>query len=301
MKKTLESFIDPQNIPKKYGGELDFEFGYSGPTIDPTLEKNFEWKTEKKEYPMGPLYWRKAEKDGLGVLELVAAGSEGGVERNVVVGVLHTSNTEEDLMNMEPDTQKLAINGKAKESSQTLQVPGQAATNGSPGSLGEKAEDSYAEAVVVQNGEVVPASRPALETFVTASSGGPLSPTYSGPVQDVPTPEEESQEATEKELANGIETPEEPGSIETSTETPATADAPAETPPVNNEATEPEKVESPTSPTNRMEELSEKMKSSFESLTLKGHKRDKSLERSEKSSVKSQKSMKDRIKDKFVT
>lgn len=286
MKKTLESFIDPQNIPKKYGGQLDFEFGYAGPTIDPMLDKYFEWKTEKKEYPMGPLFWRKAQKNGHGALELVASGSENGVERNEVVGVLQTSNTEQDLMNLAPGDEKSA---EVRESSQTLQVPGQEAKKGVPAPLVLEAEDFPAlETKAVENGEIVQENRPRLESFVTASEGTPLSPGYTGPVTDVQSPDPETQEATEQELANGVDTPEEP----TSTETTA--------PVVNGEGTKTveEKAESSPSSKQPIGDLGDKIRSSMESLSLAGQKRD--LGGSEKGSVKSQKSLKDRIKEKLV-
>ncbi|KAK9264412.1 hypothetical protein V1519DRAFT_427423, partial [Lipomyces tetrasporus] len=38
MNATLESFIDPANLPNKYGGELDFEFGQM-PVLDPATDK----------------------------------------------------------------------------------------------------------------------------------------------------------------------------------------------------------------------------------------------------------------------
>jgi len=63
MKKTLESFIDPINIPKKYGGGLDFEFGQM-PSLDPALASVLNWEGEYKDFPKGPMYWEKTgEKD----------------------------------------------------------------------------------------------------------------------------------------------------------------------------------------------------------------------------------------------
>jgi len=72
MKITLESFIDPVNIPKKYGGTLDFEFGQM-PDLDPALLKVLEWEGEFKDFPKGPMYWTKTgEKQKI---EALAVGS----------------------------------------------------------------------------------------------------------------------------------------------------------------------------------------------------------------------------------
>lgn len=293
MKKTLESFIEPQNIPKKYGGELDFEFGYAGPTLDPILEKYLEWKTEKKEFPMGPLYWRNAEKDGHGILELVASGSENnGVQRHSVIAVLHTPNTEKDLLNMEPRTTESTLNGSATESSHVIQVSEKAPII----DVSEPSESTepYSSVVLpdeVEQGMLVPADRPRLDTFVTASEGLPLSPTYSGPVVDVPDTNSEVQEATEQELANRADTPEEPLSPKT---TPAQLAAA-----VNGEEVK-EKTEL-TSRRDSISKLNEKLKTSLENASGSIKRDADSLAGgSEKGSLKSQKSLKARIKDRLV-
>jgi len=56
VKRTLESFIDPVNIPEKYGGELEFVFG-DMPVSDPALESFVSWKGKEPGFPAGPLYW----------------------------------------------------------------------------------------------------------------------------------------------------------------------------------------------------------------------------------------------------
>lgn len=77
VKKTLESFIDPANIPKKYGGQLEFQFG-DMPVLDPHLEGVLKWEGERKDFPMGPMYWTDRGKE----IEAVAVGStEVGKER----------------------------------------------------------------------------------------------------------------------------------------------------------------------------------------------------------------------------
>lgn len=79
VKQVLESFIEPRNIPKKYGGELDYKFGdLSAP--DPHWEGVVEWENGFKGFPSGPLLWEEID-DGKR-LACVSKGSEGGKLRN---------------------------------------------------------------------------------------------------------------------------------------------------------------------------------------------------------------------------
>ncbi|KAK9366599.1 CRAL-TRIO domain-containing protein [Lipomyces kononenkoae] len=80
MKATLELFIDPANIPKKYGGELDFEFGQM-PILDPGLKDLLRWEGTYKDFPSGPIYW----KDEGDHIEAIAVGSVGSKEREEVI------------------------------------------------------------------------------------------------------------------------------------------------------------------------------------------------------------------------
>ncbi|KAF2144392.1 uncharacterized protein K452DRAFT_245186 [Aplosporella prunicola CBS 121167] len=89
MKETLEQYIDSENIPKKYGGKLDYEFGMM-PIIEPAIEKNLAFETPnmqsgKKTIPTGPIRW---EENAQGRVEAVAVGSEGGKPRRHVVASL---------------------------------------------------------------------------------------------------------------------------------------------------------------------------------------------------------------------
>lgn len=91
MKKTLEQYIDPENIPKKYGGKLDFKFG-DLPILEPSIENYLRWKAPQpgkeghKTIPTGPLRW---EYDNQGDLVAVAVGSEKGIPRRNVIASLH--------------------------------------------------------------------------------------------------------------------------------------------------------------------------------------------------------------------
>lgn len=85
---VLSSFIDPANIPKQYGGTLDFAWGQA-PNLDPVIRDAAEWEGDAKEnpaFPKGPAYWRPI--DGGKRVECVAVGSVDKVERCVRVCTL---------------------------------------------------------------------------------------------------------------------------------------------------------------------------------------------------------------------
>ncbi|CAH0054864.1 unnamed protein product [Clonostachys solani] len=60
VKPTLESFIEPRNIPKKYGGELDYTFGELG-VADPHWDGVITWEDGFNSFPGGPLLWEDSE------------------------------------------------------------------------------------------------------------------------------------------------------------------------------------------------------------------------------------------------
>lgn len=70
---TLRQFIDPKNIPKKYGGELDFSWG-DLPTVDPAWDGIVEWEG-KPGFPTGPHIWRDIEGDRM---ECIGLGQKDG-------------------------------------------------------------------------------------------------------------------------------------------------------------------------------------------------------------------------------
>ncbi|KJZ72261.1 hypothetical protein HIM_08302 [Hirsutella minnesotensis 3608] len=78
VKPTLESFIDLRNIPKKYGGELDFAFGQP-PVPDPNWEGVIQWEDGFKQFPEGPMLWEAVENGKR--LECIAYGTDGGKPR----------------------------------------------------------------------------------------------------------------------------------------------------------------------------------------------------------------------------
>lgn len=85
---VLSSFIDPSNIPKQYGGTLDFAWGQA-PNLDPVIRDAADWEGAAKDnpaFPKGPAYWRPI--DGGKRVECVAVGSVDKVERCVRVCTL---------------------------------------------------------------------------------------------------------------------------------------------------------------------------------------------------------------------
>ena len=85
VQSTLEEFIDPKNIPKSYGGGLDFTWG-DQPKTDPYIKERVKWENGLKDFPEGPKYWRPTA-DGKR-MECVAVGSEGGKQRMLSVGTV---------------------------------------------------------------------------------------------------------------------------------------------------------------------------------------------------------------------
>ncbi|KAL8377730.1 hypothetical protein RB595_008427 [Gaeumannomyces hyphopodioides] len=78
---VLSSFIDPKDIPKQYGGEL--EFGWcDAPNLDPAIRAAASWEPGHDNFPKGPVYWKALDDDRL---ECVAVGSVKQQERRVRV------------------------------------------------------------------------------------------------------------------------------------------------------------------------------------------------------------------------
>jgi hypothetical protein len=129
MKATLEKYIAPENIPRQYGGTLDFEFGML-PVLEPAIQDALKWQDppklesatpsagsvgaavkggvgkiidkakgstdapkepEAKTFPIGPVKWRESRD---GHLEAIAVGSEGGKRREIVLAEVQTDWTD---------------------------------------------------------------------------------------------------------------------------------------------------------------------------------------------------------------
>ena len=129
--RTLATFIEPANIPKKYGGALDFDFGQA-PTLDPAYADRLRWthplaKGEKeRRWPQGPMAWRTRDD---GAWDLLAVGSERGQPRREVLATLlpDTAADGGGADGLAAGAAKLSIMDDAAQSSAPAVVDGAAA------------------------------------------------------------------------------------------------------------------------------------------------------------------------------
>ncbi|KAI4244552.1 MAG: hypothetical protein L6R42_010438 [Xanthoria sp. 1 TBL-2021] len=86
VKPTLSAFMDVSSIPKKYGGDLDFECGMM-PSIDPDLRRCLEIKDAKLEelFLTGPTRWVDGEE---GEMIALSVGSIDGKPHKEAVATL---------------------------------------------------------------------------------------------------------------------------------------------------------------------------------------------------------------------
>lgn len=83
---TLASYIDIANIPKKYGGEHDFEHGMQ-PDLDTAISETIDWLAPcSGSFPAGPI---KLVFSSIGMRLAVATGSIDGVQRTLLAGIVH--------------------------------------------------------------------------------------------------------------------------------------------------------------------------------------------------------------------
>jgi hypothetical protein len=91
MKTTLEKYIDPENIPRKYGGTLDYKFG-DMPMLEPAILSVLESTAPGfTTFPTGPVKWHVSEP---GKLDAIAVGSVDGKKRRDVVAKMKTEWTD---------------------------------------------------------------------------------------------------------------------------------------------------------------------------------------------------------------
>jgi CRAL/TRIO domain len=178
---TLEAFIEPANIPKKYGGQLDFHFG-DMPILDPAMEKVIQWEGERKDFPRGPMYWvnKSGETNGKGEghnLEALAVGAEGGKERLEKVCKISTKYPD-PVTEAAPVMNGHAVKPEYLSAPTEIDLPSTLHQAKSPHQESSKPENGKVEAeeggeekAVVQEGKLIPASRPEPVTFVTAAEG----------------------------------------------------------------------------------------------------------------------------------
>ncbi|KAI1414780.1 CRAL/TRIO domain-containing protein [Hypoxylon sp. FL1857] len=76
---VLTQFMHLKDIPKNYGGELEWDF-FDEPAWDDEIKRICQWENGHTTFPPGPLYWRPID-DGKR-LECLAVGSKDGKDRN---------------------------------------------------------------------------------------------------------------------------------------------------------------------------------------------------------------------------
>lgn len=96
MKPTLEKYIDPANIPKKYGGQLEFNFG-DMPILEPAIVNSLVLSNGYAELPkqrgqttlpIGPIKWREGRGKEM---EAICVGrGDDGMIRDEVMTRVHT-------------------------------------------------------------------------------------------------------------------------------------------------------------------------------------------------------------------
>jgi hypothetical protein len=220
MQSTLRKFIDPANIPKKFGGELDYEFG-TMPALDPALKDLITWEGSHTDFPHGPLFWHDMDD----YIELEAVGSVDKRERREVIckmrkpapdHVYSEKQDEQALAGETPQRTELRPDLLRAETEKE-DLPLATAAVGIADGKGEAVAAPAPEAaqsepkVAVEAGGLVPASRPEPVSFETAVDNlNTLSPKDEKPVQDVPeinsvNPEPQNAVTAEPSAAKPIE------------------------------------------------------------------------------------------------
>lgn len=74
--EKLSSIIEPQNIPKKYGGQLDFKAG-DRPQLDQAIKDILSWEDGWTDFPLSPMRWVINDD----CMEGYAVGSVSGLAR----------------------------------------------------------------------------------------------------------------------------------------------------------------------------------------------------------------------------
>lgn len=89
-KATLRQYMNEEDIPIKYGGKLDWRWGYQ-PAIDPAIRESIQWVNPTKGedggevFPAGPVRWETAQN---GDMHAVALGTINGKQRREIIGTI---------------------------------------------------------------------------------------------------------------------------------------------------------------------------------------------------------------------
>jgi hypothetical protein len=94
---TLTKYIDPENIPRRFGGNFDWSHGMPV-DLDVGVRRALMWRGEQK-LPQGPIKW---ELDKSGGRTAVAVGSVDGTPRADKIAVLEDE-VEQEKKKPEPE------------------------------------------------------------------------------------------------------------------------------------------------------------------------------------------------------
>ena len=120
MLSTLQEFMELEDIPKKYGGKLDYQFGQL-PNLDPMFDQNLRWinphhENGRNTFPTGPIRLRKSDN---GELVAVAVGSEGGKLREIPIAAMRAPQVDRSAPLGGGDTRRLELYRTATNATDT--------------------------------------------------------------------------------------------------------------------------------------------------------------------------------------
>ena len=177
MKPTLEKYIDIENIPVKYGGKLEYEWGMM-PMLEPAIADTLTWKADgpllkgSRTIPTGPIKWRSTTKSQLGGdvtgLEMVTAGTEDGTKRDKILASITTSFSD--------------MHGISRQNTQAYPLERVQSTTGTATQPKEEGDLYYGADLAsppsseAQSGTVTPAPAEAVAGAAMASTSTPAGP-----------------------------------------------------------------------------------------------------------------------------
>ncbi|KAL2887077.1 Sec14 cytosolic factor [Ceratocystis lukuohia] len=149
--EVLTSFIDPKNLPKQYGGELDFNWG-DLPTVDPAWAGALEWADGYKSFPTGPMVWQPYG-DG-SRLECLGLGYKNGKPRRDRICTIPKTY----LQPWEKEALETTASQTARGSNETAVASEEPATKMAELSIGDEKNPKNAAVEQAENGVVAPSA-----------------------------------------------------------------------------------------------------------------------------------------------
>ena len=117
----MSEFIDPKDIPKKYGGQLEWNFGEMPKVDEEMWELAEEAPTEG--LPIGPIKWIESQD---GKLRMVAVGSQNGERRQVTLAKVDVPYARVFLQSAEGEDgkaeAKVEVEGSTREGTQAART-----------------------------------------------------------------------------------------------------------------------------------------------------------------------------------